>query len=53
MAGVEIQQLYKCFMEMDTAAFKSMCKEKGVPPPVLVKDTVVMHQADGTVSDSV
>ena len=52
-------------MEIDTAACKSMlsydrykalvdkCQQKKISPPVLVKDTVIMRQADGSVSDSV
>ena len=65
MAGVHLHKSSKCTMELDTAACKSMlsysryqeildrCKRKGTTPPKLEENTIIMRQADGTISDSV
>ena len=55
----------KCTLELDTDTCKSMlsytrylellnkCKKKGITPPKLEENKIVMRQADGTISDSV
>ena len=65
MAGVCVHKVCKCLMELDTAACKSMlsytrylellnkCKKKGITPPKLEENKIVMRQADGKISDSV
>ena len=65
MAGVCVHNVCKCLMELDTAACKSMlsytryqellrkCQRKGITPPKLQENKIVMRQADGTISDSV
>ena len=65
MAGVLLNNSLSCQMELDTAASQSMipyenfqklvsmCQQQGISPPKLEKNTVIMRQADGTMSNLV